>query len=215
MKVLKSGETLIAKEEDFTSGSLKVNDAYDIYLAKQTSGDYILIIFMKLQFIFKDNNPHTWTELEKTNFVKQFEQSISRKWGNRRVVKTLSGGKKVQLDFRFEMITKGWSISEHWEIKVKKIKVGGFDRSFVNPFWGNVSLDSEDINFVNKGYKNPQRGVVHEFGHMLGLEDEYLTTSKHLADLRSIMHSGEDILHRHDAPYIKWLEETLKSKKIK
>jgi len=214
MEVLKSGETLIAKEKDVTSGSLKANDAYDIYLAKETSGDYILIIFMKLQFIFKDDGPNTWTTIEKTNFVKQFEQSVSRKWGNRRVVKNLSGGKKIYIDFRFEMITKGWSVTEHWEIKVKKIKAGGFSRSSVNILWGTVNLDSEDINFVNKGYKNPQRGVVHEFGHMLGLKDEYITTSKHTADLHSIMHSGEDILNRHDTPYIKWLNDTLKRKKI-
>ena len=54
-----------------------------------------------------------------------------------------------------------------------------------------------------------QRGITHEFGHMLGLNDEYLVTSTFSKDYKSIMHSGETILKRHDTPYMQWLNKNL------
>jgi hypothetical protein len=38
---------------------------------------------------------------------------------------------------------------------------------------GNVWLDSEDPVMTPKRPSVRQRGVIHEFGHMIGLEDEY------------------------------------------
>ncbi len=45
-----------------------------------------------------------------------------------------------------------------------------------------VALDSEDLSPISKGGSEGQYGADHEFGHMVGLDDEYGT--------------GTDILHR-------------------
>lgn len=220
MKILQSGEILIAKETDYTSGSIGlfgwgVNDAYDIYLAEDLSKNLILILFMKIQFIFDDSSSAPWTSLEKRIFVRRFESTINRKWGNKRLLKTISKGKNVYIDFRFESIIEGWSTTEHWEVHVKKIKKGAFSTSSVNPFTGRVNLDSEDFSTIPKKGGGRQRGIVHEFGHMLGLPDEYKLGTTHAKDFHSIMNGGELIRGRHDSVYIKWLDEVLTQKGIK
>lgn len=220
MDVLKMGEKLIAKESDYTSGSLGwfgkgVNDAYDLYLVENSSKNLVLIIFMKIQFIFEDSNTLKWSRLDKQVFVSMFESAIKGKWGNNRLLKSLPSGKKVLLDFRFESLIDSWAISEHWEVHVKKIKKGGFSQSSVSHLHGNVSLDSEDIHFTHKGNGHSQRGIVHEFGHMLGLPDEYEVGTTHASDYSSIMNRGETVSSRHDAVYVNWLDKILKSKGIK
>ncbi len=59
------------------------------------------------------------------------------------------------------------------------ITAGSFRASYVAYKKGQVTLDSEDLVPVNKGAKTPQRGAVHEFGHMLGLDDEYIKGSRY------------------------------------
>jgi hypothetical protein len=85
----------------------------------------------------------------------------------------------------------------------------------VNTGSGNVSLDSEDLTLVRKGHGQRQRGVVHEFGHMLGINDEYISSSTYKTDYRSIMNRGESVKPRHDAVYMKWLDKKLKENGIK
>lgn len=58
MDVLKPGEKIIAKEIDYTSGTLGwfnggVNDAYDIYLVEDATKHLTLILFMKIQVLFE------------------------------------------------------------------------------------------------------------------------------------------------------------------
>lgn len=213
MGVLTAGETLIAHESDITSGELNINDAYDLYLARLRTGSYRLVVFMKLQFFFEDSSKYKWSTGDKAAFVNKWKIAVKSKWANR-VIKNLSGGKKVDIDFRFQTQIDGWML-DHWEITVKKIKPGGFSQSYVVPSWGNVSLDSEDLTLVRKGHGQRQRGVVHEFGHMLGIDDEYIKSSPHKTDYRSVMNRGELILNRHNTPYMKWLEKKLKDNGIK
>ena len=92
---------------------------------------------------------------------------------------------------------------DHWEISVTKIAPDEFRVSFVEPDWNNVHLDSEDLSYVGR-----QRGAIHEFGHMLGLPDEY-HNSRHIVDPMSIMHSGENIRDRHYGLFADWVERTL------
>lgn len=104
-------------------------------------------------------------------------------------------------------------MADHWEVTVTKVKK--FKVSSVNPVTGNVTLDSLDLNLTLKNGGQRQRGAVHEFGHMLGLGDEYGKKSKHRKDYRSIMNSGEMVLKRHNSPFMKWLESQIKEHGIK
>ncbi len=218
MEILKQGEKLIEKELDFTSGTIGwggVNDAYDLYLVEDGTKNLTLIIFMKIQFNFKDSKNLVWTNYEKIKFVTTFETEINAAWGKSRLIKTLPSGKSIFIDFRFESLIDKWSVTEHWEINVTKIAVGSFRQSSINPILGTGDLDSEDVSLVGKGHGMFQRGIVHEFGHMLGHDDEYQTSSKYAKDYKSVMNSGESILKRHDSAYIGWLDKVIKNKNIK
>jgi len=70
-------------------------------------------------------------------------------------------------------------------LNITKIPEGKFASSYVTHYIdasGNalnqlnthkVNLDSEDMDFTNKGAAERQQGAMHEFGHMIGLDDEY------------------------------------------
>lgn len=205
--------TLIRQQSNILSGPLWFGDGFDLSLVKRSTGDYELVVFMKLQFFFENQGNQRWTATEKTQFVNNWEKAIKGAWGGR-VLKNLSGGKKVFVGFDFKTQIGGWMF-DHWEITVTKIKPGTFSTSYVTPAWGNVTLDSEDLNPVNKGAASPQRGAVHEFGHMLGLADEYKKSSPHSGDTMSVMHSAETIRPRHNSTIMKWLNSTLALKNIK
>ena len=204
---------LIHSEKDITAGSLKVNDAYDIRLYELSSGDYELEVFMKIQFFFEGNALYRWTDAEKSIFVKTWERDIKKAWGNKKI-KTLGSGKHVTLIFNIDAQIGGWMF-DHWEVTVTKIKAGSFRTSYVAYKKGQVTLDSEDLVPVAKGAKTPQRGAIHEFGHMLGLDDEYIQGSKYKHDTASIMHSSEVIRPRHNSTLMKWLNNAITLKKIK
>ena len=166
MLAVQPGETVLASESDVRGGTIGffgVNDAYDIYLLKATSGDYKLVIFMKLQFFFDDGEGGSWTPIEKTKFINDWERTVKSRWSGR-TVKRLGSGKTVTLELRFQTQVEGFMM-DHWEITVERVKK--FAVSSVNPIWGNVSLDSLDLKLTPKSGGHSQRGAVHEFGHML------------------------------------------------
>jgi hypothetical protein len=197
---------VLAEEEDVTAGDLRVNDAYDLKFSRLSTGDYELLCFMKIQFFFEDSADASWTDAEKKNFMKDWEVAVKTSWGGR-VVKTLPTSKKnVFLRFGFSIQEGGWMF-DHWEITVTKIKAGTFRTSYVQAGMGNVTLDSEDLTPTIKGDPScTQRGAVHEFGHMLGIDDEYLAGGAHVGDTQSIMHSCETVSMRHNAGFVKWLD---------
>ena len=192
---------LIAELKSARIQSMDIDNAFDLSLYQLPDDHYELIVFMKLQFFFKDNETHVWQCHEEDPFIEDWHQAIHDAWGNK-LIHTLPSGSKVMLIFDFHIQKGGW-MYDHWEITVTKIGSGEFRVSFVEPDWNNVHLDSEDFTYVGR-----QRGAIHEFGHMLGLPDEYYN-SRHVIDPRSVMHSGEEIRGRHYRLFSDWVERTL------
>lgn len=192
---------LIAELKSARIETLDINNAFDLRLYQLPDGHYELMVFMKLQFFFKDNHPHIWDTHEEDSFIEQWQQSIHDAWGNK-IIHSLPQGNAVTLIFDFHIQKGGWMF-DHWEITVTKIAPEEFRVSFVEPDWNNVHLDSEDLAYVGR-----QRGAIHEFGHMIGLPDEY-HGGQHIVDWKSIMHSGEEIRDRHYGHFADWVERTL------
>ena len=142
--------------------------------------------------------------------MRDWELAVKTAWSGRRI-KVLRSGKHVSVRTEFRIQEGGWML-DHWEISVTKIAAGTFARSFVNVRTGNVELDSEDLTSVPKGGGQMQRGAVHEFGHMLGLDDEYTPGSPNVADQSATMNSGEQSRPRYyDETLTTWLDRKLKS----
>jgi len=196
---------VVAQERDVTAGPLRVNDAYNLKLSRTSSGDYELLCFMKIQFFFKDGPDASWTGPEKKNFMKDWELTIKGAWGGQTIRVLPVSKKNILLRFGFSIQEGGWMF-DHWEITVTKIKAGTFRTSYVTPSMGNVALDSEDLTAANKGDPScTQRGAVHEFGHMLGLDDEYISGA-YVGDTSSMMNSCETVNPRHTDAFTKWLD---------
>lgn len=186
---------------------------YDMHFVQEKSG-YSLYIFMKVQFFFKKGSGGKWTGKEKKDFVRIWARQVSGKWSTNSLIST-KAGKKIALKFQFETQIEGW-MWDHWELTVEKLKPGDFEVSWVSDGWlmNDSALDSGDIRVVAKGHGQSQRASVHEFGHMLGLDDEYLKGGKHVSDYRSIMNRGEVVYPRHFKKFQGWATWQVKKHKI-
>ncbi len=209
--MLLPGEKVIVSQKRVSAGNVggRVRNAYDLYLV-ETSKGLTLVVFMKVQFFFKDNN--SWTTVQKVKYVRDWEDAIKKAWVSNEFTR-LKNGKKVALEFRFKTQIAGW-MWDHWEINVSKIGKGEFDVSSVDITSNEVKLDSEDLTARQKR-KESQRGAVHEFGHMIGLEDEYTSNHRNFKDYPSVMNRGEGLRKRHGSGFIDWLSVALHKNGIK
>ncbi len=197
---------LVASEDSVTAGG--VRDAYDMQLYREPDGTYTLELDMKIEFDFT-NGPdgQTWTQAEKQQFIDDYKAAVEGTWSGHTI--TSDTGQKVTLDVNLDVVEKPQGFfggvrdivdgSENWSIEVVKIDAGGFNQSYVVPSQNTGRFDSEDVNPVNKGASDPQVGAAHEFGHMIGLPDEYNGNGGPDAknDTDSVMHTGMDVRDRH------------------
>lgn len=76
---------------------------------------------------------------------------------------------------------------------------------------GKVRLYNNAFNYQNytkdDGITYKQRGAVHEFGHMMGLRDEYPEGNEYEHDYDSIMNSGESLRSRHFSNIQNWIND--------
>jgi hypothetical protein len=200
-------------------GSFFNGQAYRLALYPEAgrSDRSVLIIKMILQFQFVSGDGGSWTGVEKETFAHGFVDSIIAMWSEKFRITTTSvvpvrHARDVGVAFEFPYFIDGYHTSDDFELEVKKIPAGGFSVSTCGYSMGNTYLDSEDTVPQPKGASMPQRGTVHEFGHMLGLRDEYSGAKvdpnpNYTGDLDSIMNSGETVRQRHYAPFAGWLTD--------
>lgn len=186
-------------------------EAFTQILYELPNGDFELLIKMKVQFFFKSGSGGSWTAQEKIDFMRDWKVAVSSFWSVGNLVSP--EGRRARLVIQIITQDGGW-MWDNFEIEVKKIKSGDFAVSWVQPLLGNSGLDSEDLKHRNKG-THWQRGAVHEFGHMLGLDDEYTKGHKHNSDKSSIMNQGESLRPRHHRHLAAWIDSAIMLKGFK
>lgn len=197
---------LVASEDSVTAGG--VRDAYDMRMYREPDGTYTLELDMKVEFDFTEGpDGQTWTAEEKQQYIEDFTRAVESTWDGHSF--TSDTGQQVTLDINLDVVEAPQGFfggfrdffdgSENWSIEVVKIDAGGFNQSFVRPGNNTGRFDSEDVNPVDKGATDPQVAAAHEFGHMIGLPDEYNGNGGADAqnDTDSVMHTGMDVRDRH------------------
>jgi hypothetical protein len=123
----------------------------------------------------------TWTDDAKTKWKADFQKTVTEAWGGKfNFACKKTGFESVHASVAVEVVEvdKDW----HFQLRVARIPKGGFRGSSISTYLGSSkrginygTLDSEDLTGTKKrsSMKTKQVGAVHEFGHMLGLDDEY------------------------------------------
>ena len=176
----------------------------------------VMVVKMILQFQFNDGPGGSWTSGEKDTFAHGFVDGVVGVWAEKfRITTTstvpVSAARDVGVIFDFPYYIDGWHSDDDFELSVEKLSASApWQVSVCGYSAGNTTLDSNDLRAETKGASMTQRDAVHEFGHMLGLRDEYTAANdnrNHLGDLDSIMNVGEAARKRHYAPFAAWLTD--------
>ena len=227
---------LIAEETDVTSNH--VNDAFDAKLERNSDCTCILTVSMDLDFFFKGGK--YWTNDVKMRFVNDWKRVVKDRWEKKYTIKPLSGSKpacsNVEVVFDFKTSMKNtWT--DHWEIYAYDGKFEDHPSwlGYVDPNSGETHLafgandnhlmwaweDAIDKNgntYVEGSMSYDHWTSAHEFGHMLGLPDEYPgqapAGSSYTKDFVSIMNYGGHVRERHYKPFVDWINKSLSDDSI-
>lgn len=176
----------------------------------------VLVVSMRLQFQFDDGPGGSWTPAEKTTFANNFVTAVKSVWNEKFRITTTSSvpvraARDIGVILDLPYYIDGWHLDDDFELSVEKVSTSqAWQVSSCGYRSGNTTLDSNDLRAETKGASMTQRDAVHEFGHMLGLRDEYAAANDnthHLADLDSIMNVGELVRDRHYVPFAVWLND--------
>lgn len=216
----------VASENDVTAGPDGVNDAYNLRLMEEKAGPNkgtcTLYVHLTLQFQFSKGTQAWRSDAEKKAWMASYVSAVESAWSNKHTIARTSDSecdcpcwRGTTVRVIIKPLFEGSHTEEHWELSVRKIAPGDFWTSSVYGGLGNVYLDSEDLVPKPSG----QRGAVHEFGHMLGLKDEYAGArggvSWWTGDTSSAMNNGEDVRPRHYTPFSEWMTSKVSRKGCK
>jgi hypothetical protein len=220
----------LRREDDVTA--LTAGDAFDLAVfherGRQQDNRMVLLVTIRLQFRFANGTSEqpatrgrslTWTHAQKQDYMRRFKDACYNVWNNRFRIKSTNHAPILDIGVQFDIQTfEGRSISDHYEINVRMADQfhraatqSGLDWSIHT---GSANLYSLDLDPFERAPGFSQRSAPHEFGHMIGLPDEYPDPADPqnrqrsrwwLGDQASIMHSAETIRPRHYTIFADWL----------
>lgn len=217
---------LVSSEDSVTAGWSR--DAYDLRLYREPEGGYTLEMNMKIDFKFIDpeeDTVHTtptgiesdfgrtfgssadpWTPQGKQEFMSGFSQAIDDTWNGHTIA--THNGQEVKLAINLDIEEDVGDRGENWNIDVVKILEGTLGPSWVDPTSNGGSFDNEDVKPFVRSTGEVQVAAAHEFGHMLGLPDEYNGNAGPEAreDNASVLHLGMEVRDRHFVHLSGWVE---------
>ena len=140
---------------------------------------------------YEDARPEelSWTEGEKKAWKGGFARTVTDAWSGRHAFQcTKPGWNSITAAVVIVIVEaeKDW----HYQLRVTKLPKDAFSQSIVVTHPGKqkrganfATLDSDDLSGRDLGASMPQVSAIHEFGHMLGLDDEYLTKDRNDSDI--------------------------------
>ena len=144
----------------------------------------------------------TWNDEQRELFAREFQTQIPNAWNvaNHVVVE----GQSVSVRFATRIVPD--ENDAQWRIRVYKLKSSASSRQSSVGRGGasDGDLDSNDGRRKRLGNESTQTGIIHEFGHMIGLADEYGDDTSHVGDRPSIMNWGSTVRERHLAHLVDW-----------
>jgi len=192
---------------------------YEVYKKK-----YPDLVAPASQF-FNPKFPRKWGAGEKQVFISEGNAIVSRVWSGQHILtpsNDMTEMKKihVQVDCHLK---QGWGLHSHWNVAVKKYPPFYKTRSFVRAGTagaidnGEVNLNMIDIYPEDLGGPTKFVTIAHEFGHVLGMRDEYLEGTVpadvpwFVSDTASIMNRGNVVRPRHYVLFATWLDKAFRS----
>ena len=226
------GKRMFSETNVDVTAALKPDAAYDLALYREQGNPSrgVLVVTVILNFKFKEGKSKggsalTWSSAESSKFMTDVTSALKSKWTEKYRITTKSTVPAVtDIGVGFDLqAAGGLSVFSHSHWNMNVVKTDQFVTSFVCGGGGSfitngeVSLDSLDMDW--KYGPNTQRGVVHEFGHILGYRDEYFNSATKkaednphwLGDKTSVMNTGEDVRPRHYALLTDWLNAQYKT----
>jgi hypothetical protein len=177
--------------------------------------DALLTLHVKINFNFRPAGTYPdfdgtmvpspgWTQAQRNTWQSGFISHIQNRWSWKFGLIPSAARSNNYLDHynvrvRLRPVTTG----AHHTVNVVNVAAGTFFRSSAGV--GSASLDSGDINNRNMGGGRMQRGVEHEFGHMMGLNHPGGAGSgaaTYAADADSIMGSGSTVRSSNYQPFV-------------
>jgi hypothetical protein len=197
----------------------------------------ILLVTVIIRFDFWDGSEGTWTDAEKDAFAVAIQRECAKAWTDKWTIRTedsaaptndaKSTADAARVAISIETLESDiWNkfSHNHWNIRVYKgpSPLGVYvSRSLTGAGWDGC-WDNQGLKLsvpepaAKAGINTPRQRTVHEFGHLLGLPDEYRNSDKgtdlYLGDTDSLMNWGSTIRSRHYVFFADWISRHLNTK---